>query len=75
MSIETKIRQIVADLIGSKIEEVELTSTPDSLAMDSLDAIELVMAIEQDFSIELSDADLREDMTIQDLVNLAKAEI
>lgn len=73
MSTESKVKEIIAELVGISLEEIKLDSTPDKLAMDSLDTIESVMAIEDEFSIEISDDDIKEDMTVQDMINLVDA--
>lgn len=75
MSTESKVKQIISTESGFKLDEIKLDSTPDSLAMDSLDTIMIVMEIEAEFEIELSDDDFGEDMTVQDMINLVDAAI
>jgi acyl carrier protein len=73
MSTESKVKKIIAELTGLNLEEVKLDSTPNKLAMDSLDTIESVMAIEDEFCIEINDDDINEHMTVQDMINLVDA--
>ena len=56
MSIEERVRKIVVDQLGVKEEEVTLeASFVDDLGADSLDTVELVMALEEEFDCEIPD--------------------
>jgi acyl carrier protein len=58
MSVEERIKEIIIDQLGVDAEAVTLdASFVDDLGADSLDIVELVMAIEEEFSIEISDED------------------
>lgn len=50
-----RIRQVLVDVMGVEPEEVLESSTFDSLGGDSLDAIEIIMALENDFQIDIDD--------------------
>ncbi len=53
-----KVRSIIAEQLGVKIEEVtDTASFVDDLGADSLDTVELVMALEEEFGIEIPDED------------------
>ncbi len=53
-----KVKSIIAEQLGVKIEEVtDEASFVDDLGADSLDTVELVMALEEEFSIEIPDED------------------
>ena len=53
-----KVKQIIAEQLGVKIEEVtDTASFVDDLGADSLDTVELVMALEEEFGIEIPDED------------------
>ena len=53
-----KVKSIIAEQLGVKIEEVtETASFIDDLGADSLDTVELVMALEEEFGIEIPDED------------------
>jgi acyl carrier protein len=72
--IETKIREKIAEQLGVAADEV----TPDSsfiedLGADSLDIVELVMALEEEFGIEISDEDAEKIRTVKDVVNFIEA--
>ena len=56
--VAQKVKSIIAEQLGVKIEEVtESASFVDDLGADSLDTVELVMALEEEFGIEIPDED------------------
>ena len=56
MAVAEKVKSIIAEQLGVKIEEVtETASFVDDLGADSLDTVELVMALEEEFGIEIPD--------------------
>ena len=64
-----KIRPIIAKQLSIEEEKITLDSNiADDLSADSLDAIELVMAIEEEFSIEILDEEQEKMKTIEDIV-------
>ena len=59
--------------LGVKDDEVNVTSSfVDDLGADSLDTVELVMALEEEFDIEINDEDAEKIMTIQDAIDHIK---
>ena len=65
-----KVRQIVADQLGVDLEEVtEGASFVDDLGADSLDTVELVMALEEEFGMEIPDEDAEKISTVKDAIN------
>lgn len=68
--VEEKVKQIIVEQLG--VEEVEVTSNAsfvDDLGADSLDTVELVMAFEEAFDIEIPDEDAEKIRTVQDAVD------
>jgi acyl carrier protein len=64
---QDKIKQIIADQLGVKKEEViENAKFVDDLGADSLDTVELVMALEEEFGIEIPDEDAEKLATVGD---------
>jgi len=64
---QDKIKQIIADQLGVKKEEVvENAKFVDDLGADSLDTVELVMALEEEFGVEIPDEDAEKLMTVGD---------
>ena len=69
-AIEEKVKQIVVEQLG--VDETEVTSTAsfvDDLGADSLDQVELVMAFEEAFDIEIPDEDAEKIRTVQDAID------
>ena len=66
MSIEERIKKIVAEQLGSGEDEITNESSfIDDLGADSLDTVELVMALEEEFDIEIPDEDAEKIATVQ----------
>jgi acyl carrier protein len=67
--IETRVKKIVVEQLGVKEEEVTTdASFVDDLGADSLDTVELVMALEEEFETEIPDEDAEKIVTIKDAV-------
>ncbi|XMB67958.1 acyl carrier protein [Mycoplasmatota bacterium zrk1] len=65
-----KIKDIIVENLGVKEEEVTLdASLTDDLGADSLDAVELIMAIEDEFDISINDSDAQAMKTVQNIVD------
>ncbi len=69
MAIEEKIKAIIAEQLGVKPEEVTpQASFIDDLGADSLDTVELIMALEEEFNIEIPDEDAEKMATVGDAI-------
>jgi len=69
MAVEEKVKAIIAEQLGVKPEEVTTeASFVDDLGADSLDTVELVMAFEEEFSIEIPDEDAEKITTVGEAV-------
>lgn len=65
-----RVKRLIAENLGVNLEEVQLeASFVDDLAADSLDIVELVMAIEKEFDVEIPDEDAEELTTVADAIN------
>ena len=70
MSIVDRVKKIVAEQLGVKAEEVTNTASfVDDLGADSLDTVELVMALEEEFETEIPDEEAEKISTVQEAVN------
>ncbi|MDP3296866.1 MAG: acyl carrier protein [Nitrospirota bacterium] len=73
MAVEDKVKEIVSKQLGVDIEKVTPeASFMDDLGADSLDTVELVMAFEEAFNIEIPDEDAEKIIKIQDAVTYIK---
>lgn len=69
MASEDKIKSIIAEQLGVKLEEVTPeASFIDDLGADSLDTVELIMALEEEFSIEIPDEDAEKMTAVGDVI-------
>ncbi len=69
MAVQDKIKSIIAEQLGVKPEEVTPTASfVDDLGADSLDTVELIMALEEEFNIEIPDDDAEKMKTVGDAV-------
>ena len=68
-SVEDKVKQIIVEQLG--VDESEVTPTAsfiDDLGADSLDTVELVMALEEGFGMEIPDEDAEKITTVKDAI-------
>ena len=68
-AVDKRVKEIVAEQLG--VDEAQVTneaSLMDDLGADSLDTVELVMALEEEFDIEISDEDAEKIQTVNDAV-------
>jgi acyl carrier protein len=73
-AVEEKLKQIIVEQLG--VDEAEVTSSAsfvDDLGADSLDIVELVMAFEEAFDIEIPDEDAEKIKTVKDAVDYISA--
>ncbi|ELX8380392.1 acyl carrier protein [Providencia vermicola] len=65
-TIEERVKKIIVEQLGVKEEEVVTTASfVDDLGADSLDTVELVMALEEEFDIEIPDEEAEKITTVQ----------
>jgi acyl carrier protein len=70
MSVEDKLKSIIIEQLGVAEEEVvNEASFLDDLGADSLDLVELIMAIEEEYGIEIPDDDAEKIQSVQDAIN------
>ena len=70
MSVEEKVREIIVDQLG--VDEKQVTPGAgfiDDLGADSLDTVELVMALEEEFDVEIPDEDAEKISKVQDAID------
>ena len=73
MSVEEKVKEIIVDQLG--VDENQVTATAsfiDDLGADSLDTVELVMALEEEFDVEIPDEEAEKISKVQDAIDYIK---
>ena len=74
MSLEDKIIKLIAERLDVDMDEVvPKASLVDDLGADSLDLVELVMTMEEEFEIEISDEEAETLVTVQNAIDYIKA--
>ncbi len=75
-SIEEKVIDIVADKLGVDRSEVTPEAVfVDDLGADSLDLVELIMAMEEEFGFEIADEEAEKMRSVQDVINFIQARV
>ena len=70
MSVEEKVKEIIVDQLGvDENQVVTSASFIEDLGADSLDTVELVMALEEEFDVEISDEDAEKIYRVQDAID------
>ena len=68
-----KVREIIADKLSLEEDEIKMESSfVDDLGADSLDLVELVMALEDEFDMEIPDEEVEKVTTVSDVVEYIK---
>jgi len=73
MSVKEKVKEIIVDQLG--VDEKQVNSEAsfiDDLGADSLDTVELVMALEEEFDVEIPDEDAEKIATVQNAIDYIK---
>jgi acyl carrier protein len=71
-----KIRKRIADQLSIDEEDIRMDSSfVDDLGADSLDIVELIMALEEEFDMEIPDEDAEKISTVRDVVEYIKARV
>jgi acyl carrier protein len=69
MSVEEKVKKIICEQLGVKEEDVvPEASFVDDLGADSLDQVELIMAMEEEFDVSISDEEAEKILLVRDVI-------
>lgn len=73
MTLEDRVKEIIVEQLGVDADQVtENASFVDDLGADSLDTVELVMALEEEFDVEIPDEDAEKITTVRDAIEYLK---
>ena len=73
-NIQERVIKMVAEQLGVKEDEVQVTSSfVEDLGADSLDKVELIMALEEEFDAEIPDEEAEKIATVQDAITYISA--
>ena len=74
MALEDQVKEIIVEQLGVDEDDVKMESHfVDDLGADSLDTVELVMKLEEDFDIEIPDEDAEKIQTVRDAIDYINA--
>ncbi|NPA13048.1 MAG: acyl carrier protein [Aquificae bacterium] len=72
--MEERIKEIIAEQLGVDVEKITPEAKfTDDLGADSLDVVELIMAFEEEFDIEIPDEDAQKITTVGDVIEYIKS--
>jgi acyl carrier protein len=75
-NIEQRVKKIVAEQLGVNEADIKIESSfVDDLGADSLDTVELVMALEEEFECEIPDEDAEKITTVQQAIDYVNANV
>jgi acyl carrier protein len=75
-SVEEKVKHIIVEQLGVDEDEVKAeASFVDDLGADSLDVVELVMALEEEFGMEISDEDAEKLATVRQAIDYIESHV
>ena len=76
MSIEEKVKKIIAEKLSVDLDEVvPEASFVDDLGADSLDLVELIMTMEEEFDVEISDEDAEKLVIVKDVIEYTRQQL
>jgi acyl carrier protein len=74
MAVEDKVKKIIAEKLSVEMDEVvSAASFVDDLGADSLDLVELIMSMEEEFDVDISDEDAEKIATVKDAIDYINA--
>ena len=75
MSVQEKVKAIVAEQLEVGIDILTMETTFEEIDADSLDIVELVMALEEEFELEISDQEIENIKTVGDVVKYIESKV
>jgi len=75
VDVEEKVKSIIAEQLELDIDSITLETTFEEIDADSLDIVELVMTLEEEFELEISDEEIEQIKTVGDVVRYIEARL
>lgn len=75
MSVQDRVKKIVAEQLEVDIDSLTLETTFEEIDADSLDIVELVMALEEEFDLEISDQEIENIKSVGDVVKYIESKV
>jgi len=75
VSVENKVKDIIADQLEVAVDKLSKETTFEDIDADSLDIVELVMALEEEFDLEISDQEIENINSVGDVVKYIESKV
>ena len=75
VSVDSKVKTIISDQLEVATDKLTMDTTFEDIDADSLDIVELVMALEEEFDLEISDQEIENIKTIGDVIRYIESKI
>jgi acyl carrier protein len=75
VSVQDKVKHIVAEQLEVEVGKLTMETTFEEIDADSLDIVELVMALEEEFDLEISDQEIENIKTVGDVVKYIESKV
>lgn len=75
MDVEDKVKAIVSEQLEVSPDSLTTETTFEEIDADSLDIVELVMALEEEFDLEISDQEIEDIQTLGDIINYIEKKV
>ncbi len=75
MSVENKVKDIISDQLEVAIDKLSAETTFEDIDADSLDIVELVMALEEEFDLEISDQEIENVKSVGDVIKYIESKV
>lgn len=75
-AVERRVKEIIAEQLGLEDDEISASASfVDDLGADSLDIVELIMALEEDFEMDIPDEDAEKILKVKDAIEYVKKRV
>ncbi len=75
MSVENKVKDIISDQLEVAIDKLSAETTFEDIDADSLDIVELGMALEEEFDLEISDQEIENVKSVGDVIKYIESKV